>query len=149
MQEQVPNPVIFSIPEITSNNPLVYQPPPHNEIWLSEPERQASCHEIEECQVIAEYCEQVKWINKTPDNPSDPLPNLIGQSDNNSETSHFPPPVFVPEGGNGAAQPDVDDESIVPLNAPEGAPSNIPLVDLDDAQVASDDASVPDSISRF
>ncbi len=56
------------------------------------------------------------------------------------------PPVFVPEGGNAAAQPD-DDELIVPLNAPEGAPPNIPFVESDDAPVASDDASVANSYS--
>ncbi len=30
---------------------------------------------------------------------------MIEQSDNESETSACPPPVFVPEGENGAAQP--------------------------------------------
>ncbi len=40
-----------------------------------------------------------------------------------------------------------DDESIIPLNAPERAPSNIPFVESDDPPVASDDASVADSYS--
>ncbi len=53
-------------------------------------------------------------------------------------------PVFVPERENGAAQPYTDDESIVPISAPEGAPPNIPFVESDDTPVASDDASVAD-----
>ncbi len=54
-------------------------------------------------------------------------------------------PVFVQEEGNGAIQPNVDDDSIIPINAVEGAPTNIPYVDLDDAPVAYDDASVANS----
>ncbi len=81
---------------------------------------------IEERCFIAEDHKQVKRIDETPDDPSD-SPNLIEQSDSDSETSDHPPPVFVPEGGDAAAQQDEDDESIVPLNAPdEGAPPNIP-----------------------
>ncbi len=58
-------------------------------------------------------------------------------SNSDSETSDCPPPVFVPEGGHGAAQPDEDHESIIPINDPEGAPSNIPFVELDDAPTAA------------
>ncbi len=90
--------------EITSNDPLVYHLPPLDEVCLSEPECWACCHELEECCHIAEDCEQVKWIDKTHDDSSDLLPNLIEQSDSDSETSDRPPPVFVPEGGNAAAQ---------------------------------------------
>ncbi len=76
------------------------------------------------------------------------LPNLIEQSNSDSEFSASPPPVFVPEGGNAAAQPDGDDESIVPFNASdEGASPNIPFVESDDAPVASDAASVAESYS--
>ncbi len=71
---------------------------------------------------------------------------MIEQSDSDSETSDCPPPIFVPEGGNATAQPDADDESIVPINVQEGAPPNIPFVEFD-APVASDDASVADSNS--
>ncbi len=72
--------------EITSNDPLVYHPPPLEEVWLSEPELQA-CHcELEECYHVSEDCIQVKWIDKTSDDPSDSLPNLIEQSDSDSET---------------------------------------------------------------
>ncbi len=67
--------------EITSNDPLVYNPPPLDEVWLSETECWA-CHlELEECCHIAEDCEQVKWIDKTPADPSHSLTNLIEQSD--------------------------------------------------------------------
>ncbi len=73
---------------------------------------------------------------------------MIEHSDSEIEISVCPPPVFIPEGGNAAAQPDGDDESIVPLNAPdEGAPPNIPFVESDDAPAASDAASVADSYS--
>ncbi len=93
-------------------------------------------------------CNQVKWIETNPDDPSDSLPNLIDQYDSDSETSDCPPPVLVPEGGNATAQHYAGDESIVPLNAPdEGAPPKIPFVESDDALVASDDASVADSYS--
>ncbi len=134
--------------EVTSDDPLVYHPPPLDEVWLSEPERWARCLELEERRCIAEDQKKVKWIDKTPDDPSDSLPNLIEQSDSDSETSDQPPPVFVPEGGNVAAQQDEDDESIVPLNAPdEGALSNIPFADFNDIPFASDAASVADSYS--
>ncbi len=66
---------------------------------------------------------------------------MIEQSDSKSETSDHPPPVFVLEGENGAAQTNEDNESI---NAPEGAPPNIPFVESDDSPVASDCASVAD-----
>ncbi len=126
-------------------DPLVYHPPPLVEVWLSEPEHRA-CHcELEECHYIAEDCEQFQWIDKTPDDPCDSLLNFIEQSDIDSETSVCPSPVFVPEGGNVTAQPYADDESIVPINAPEGAPSNIPFIESDYAPVTSDDASVADS----
>ncbi len=69
---------------------------------------------------------------------------MIEQSDSDSETSACPPPVLVSEGGNFAAQ---DDELILPLNSPEGAPPNIPFVESNDAPVASDDASFADSYS--
>ncbi len=62
-------------------------------------------------------------------------------------TSDQPPPVFVPEGGTASDQPN-DDESIIPLIAPdEGAPPNIPFVESDDTPVACDAASVADSYS--
>ncbi len=32
--------------EITSDDPLVYHPPPLDDIWLSEPERWARCREL-------------------------------------------------------------------------------------------------------
>ncbi len=38
---------------------------------------------------------------------------MIEQSDSESETSVCPPPVFFLEGGNEAAQPQVDDKSII------------------------------------
>ncbi len=66
---------------------------------------------------------------------------MIEQSDSESETSDHPPPAFVPEGGDGAAQSHVDDESIIPINAPEESPPNIPFVE-EDSNVASDSASV-------
>ncbi len=34
--------------EITSDDPLVYHPPPLDEVWLSEPEHRACCCELEE-----------------------------------------------------------------------------------------------------
>ncbi len=40
--------------EIISDDPLVYHPPPLDEVWLSEPERQACCQELEECCSIAD-----------------------------------------------------------------------------------------------
>ncbi len=43
--------------EITSNDPLVYHPPPLDVVWLSEPERRAHCHELEEHCFFAEDCE--------------------------------------------------------------------------------------------
>ncbi len=84
-------------------------------------------------------------MDTTSYKPSDSLPNFIEQSDSDSETSACPPPVFVPKRGNAAAQPYADDESIVPLNAPEGAPPNIPFVESNDSPVAPDDASVANS----
>ncbi len=83
---------------------------------------------------------------KIPDEPSEPLPNLIEQSDSDCEKSDHILPVFVLERGNGVAQPNEDDESIIPIKIPQGAPPpNIPFVDLDDAPVASDSSSVADS----
>ncbi len=69
---------------------------------------------------------------------------MIEQSDNECQTSDCPPPVFVPEGEKGYAQSDPDDESIIPINASEGALPNIPHVEENDAPVASDSASVAD-----
>ncbi len=71
--------------------------------------------------------------------------NLIKHSDIDSETSDHPPPVFVPEGGNGAVQAHEDDESIIPINATEGEPPNIPFVESNDDPVASNSASVVNS----
>ncbi len=56
--------------EITSDAPLVYHPPPVDDIWLSESECQACCHELEECHDIAEDHKQVKWIDETHDDLS-------------------------------------------------------------------------------
>ncbi len=69
---------------------------------------------------------------------------MIEQSYCDSETLDHLPLVFVPEGGNGAVQPNEDDVSIVPINSREGAPPNIPYIELNDAPVASDSASVAD-----
>ncbi len=80
---------------------------------------------IEEWCHLFDGCEQVKWINTTPYDPSDPLPNLIEEPDSDSEIADYSPPGFVPEGGNGAAQPDEDDESIISINGSEGAPPNM------------------------
>ncbi len=66
---------------------------------------------------------------------------MIEQSDSDSETSDHAPP----EGGNGAAQPYEDDESIIPINSPEGAPPSIPFVTLNYASLTSDNASVANS----
>ncbi len=123
--------------EIILDDPLVCYPHPLEGVCLSEPERQDCCRELEECHCIAEDCEWVKWIDTTPDDPSDSLPNLIEQSDSDSETSACLPPVFVPERGNATAQPYADDESILPINSPEGVPPNIPLIEFD-VPVASD-----------
>ncbi len=84
-------------------------------------------------------------IDKTHDDPSDPLPSLIEQSDSDSETSDCPCPVFVPKEGNFAAQPDEYDESIIPINDPEQVTSNKSFVEFDGAPVAPDSASVVDS----
>ncbi len=40
--------------EITYNDPLVYHPPPLDEVWLSEPEHWACSCELEECHHVAE-----------------------------------------------------------------------------------------------
>ncbi len=106
---------------------------------------QAHFHELEECCCIAEDHDKVKGIDKTRDNPFDLLPNFIEQSYSDSENLACPPPVFVPEGGNATAQPFADNEFILPLNAPVGAPPNIPFVEFNDAPDASDSASVGDS----
>ncbi len=47
------------------------------------------------------------------------LPHLIEQPKHDTETSDHKHSVFVPEGGNIAAQPSQDDESIIPSNVPE------------------------------
>ncbi len=78
-----------------------------------------------------------------PYDPSDTLPNFIDQSDSDSETLDHAPPVYVPEGGNHAAQPNEDDLS-VSINATEGAHLNISFVELDDTPVAFDSASFAD-----
>ncbi len=69
-------------------------------------------------------------------------------SDSDSETSEHSPPVFVPEGGYGAANPNDNHESIISIHAQElakGATAIILVVDLDDAPVATDSASFADS----
>ncbi len=81
--------------------------------------------------LTAEDWTHIKWIDKTPDEAPDTLLNSI-ESDSDSETSVHPPPDFVLEGGNSAAQPNEDDVTIVPINAPEGACPNIPHVELDE-----------------
>ncbi len=53
-----------SSPNDPPNDPLVYPPPPLDKVWLSEPERHAHCHDLEECYQLAEDFEQVKWIDK-------------------------------------------------------------------------------------
>ncbi len=73
---------------------------------------------------------------------------MIERSESDSETSDCPPPVFVPEGRNGAAQSNEDDEPIIPINAPEGEPPNIHFIALDDAPVVIDSASLADSYNR-
>ncbi len=57
---------------------------------LSEPECWACCCELEECGCFAEDHKALKWIDKTPNDPSDSLPNLIEQSDSDCETSDQP-----------------------------------------------------------
>ncbi len=49
------------------------------------------------------------------------------------------------KGQNVASQPNEDDEAIIPINYPKGAPPNIPFNDLIDAPIAFDIASVADS----
>ncbi len=93
--------IYFYDDKFTSNDHLVYHPP--DEVWLDVHENGACCHELKECCCHAEG-EQVTCFDRTSDKPSDPLPNF-----------------FVPEGGNGAADLNKDDESILPINAPEGA----------------------------
>ncbi len=70
-------------------------------------------------------------VDKTPNELFDPPSHLFKQSDSDGESSDHPPPVIIPEGGSCAAQPNEDDESIIPINGPEGAPPNIPFFDLD------------------
>ncbi len=89
---------------------LVYHSPPLDKVWLSETEHCACLHIFEEHHCLAENHEQVNWIDKTPDIPSDLTFKFIEQ---------FNTPVFVLEGGHGPAQPYNDDESIIPTNAPE------------------------------
>ncbi len=127
--------------EFITNDPLVYHLPPLDEVWLSEPEHCACCSELEEFHHITEDGKQFKWIDKTPVEPSDPLPHLIEQSDVivKLQTTHLQSLFQMEE------MMMQDDVSIVPINAPEGSPPNIPYVEEDDAPVASDSASVADS----
>ncbi len=131
--------IYFYDDKFISDNPLVYHLPPFDEVWLY-----ACCLELEKCCCLSEDCEQVKWIDAAPDETSDPLPNLIEQSSSDGETSDYLPPVFVPVGGKGAAQPNEDDVSIVPITPPEGALPNITYVELDNNPVAYGSASVAD-----
>ncbi len=111
-----------------SNDPLVYHPPPIDEVWLSGHLHYACSCNIDKLCFLVKGSEQVKWIDETPDDLSDPFSVLIEQSYSNSETLDLPPPVFVPEGGFDAAQPNEDDASIITPNTPEGTPPNIPLL---------------------
>ncbi len=40
--------------KLISNEPLVYHPPPLDEVWLSEPQHCFYCHNLEECCQLAE-----------------------------------------------------------------------------------------------
>ncbi len=53
----------------------------------------------------------VKWIDKTHDEQTNPLPNFIEQSDINREILDYSFLIFVPEEGNCAAQLNEDNES--------------------------------------
>ncbi len=131
---------------LVANNPFNYHLSPLDEVWLSEPETQINCFELEEYHCIVEDHESVQWIDKTPDDPSDSISNLIEKFNSENKTSACATPVVVLEGGNAAvpmggsaaSQPYADDDSIVAL-------PNIPYVESNDAPVASDDASVADS----
>lgn len=94
------------------------------------------------------YCWRLwtsQWIEKIPNEPSHLCSHLIEKSDAESETSNFPPPVFIPVGGNRPAQSNVDIESIIPLHAPGIGLPNISFVDLDHNPIAPYVASVADS----
>ncbi len=67
----------FHDDEFISHYPLVYHLPPLNEVWLSEPEYRAWRQELEEHHCPSDDCDRVKLIDATPDEPSNPLPNLI------------------------------------------------------------------------
>ncbi len=98
---------------------------------------------LEEYHKLTENCELAKWFDATLEELS---PNLIEQTDNVSETLDYPPPVFVPDRGNGTTQTQNEDsDSMVPINTPEGAPPNIPNVILDDISVTTSIASAADS----
>ncbi len=86
---------IYSYDDIfITDDPLVYHLPPLEEVWLIEPDHWVHCCKVEENFCLAEGCEQVKWINKALDGPSDALPNLSAKSDGDSESSDHPPLVF-------------------------------------------------------
>ncbi len=60
----------FHYDEITSNDPLVYHPPPLDEVWLSEQKHWAHHYEIDQCHHVAEDHKRVMWIDKSPDDPT-------------------------------------------------------------------------------
>ncbi len=127
-----------------SDDPLNHHLPPLDEVLLSELEHCACCHDLKDHCRLSEDHECVNWIEKTPDEPSEPLPKLIEQSDSNSETSNCSPQVFVPEGGNGAAKSNEDDDSIIPIFVPKWSLFNIHFIDFDDTSIVSDNSSVAD-----
>ncbi len=71
----------------------------------------------------------IKWIDKTPDEPSDPSPNLIEESDRDKifrkSTSGL-----VPEEGKGPPQLSEDDESLLPILLLMEHPSTFLLLNL-------------------
>lgn len=79
-------------------------------------------HELEESYPLSQGCKQVKWINKSIDDPPDHLPHLIEQFNSNRKNSDNWPTVFVSEWRYQAVQLFNNDESITistPLRLPQ------------------------------
>ncbi len=127
-----------------TNNPHFYHLLLRYEVWLSESEYNVHVCNLKECHSLAENREQFKLIDKAPDEPCDPLPNFIEQSHVTvkRQTVRLQSLFQREERGNHAAQANLDDVQIIPINDPEEASSIIPFVELNDAPVASNSASV-------
>jgi hypothetical protein len=131
-------------PEYNSDGDLVYEPPPLDEIWLTEPERRKRKERLRNQRVRREEIERLRAETiptQTPNDSHTPEPDngpivLDDEASVDSESREVQNPE--PEGDGWIDHPDILEDPIetqptAPAIAPEGGPTTAPEGDDNDS----------------